>query len=90
MARSTYLYESKTDDDHRIINEIDKILLKNLMYGYCMIHLKLRQKGILINHKRTERIYIEQGLQLDVWKRRRKIASLERIPVEVPEEPGVI
>lgn len=90
MARSTYLYESKPDDDHLIITAIDEILSKNSMYGCGMIHLKLRQKGILINHKKTERIYKEQGLQLDIRKRRKKIASVERIPVEIPEEPGVI
>ena len=90
IARSTYLYEPEPDDDHQIITEIDEILTKNSKYGCGMIHLKLRQKGILINHKKTERIYKEHGLQLNIRKRRKKIASLERIPVEIPEEPGVI
>ena len=90
MARSTYLHDPKPNDDHLIINEIDVILSKNSMYGCGMIHLKLRQKGILINHKRTERIYKEQGLQLHARKRRKKIASVERLPVELPEYPGVI
>jgi len=81
MARSTYLYDSKPDDDHYIISEIERILSKNLMYGCGMIHLKLRQKGVLINHKRTERIYKEHGLQLHIRKRRKKIASTERMPV---------
>lgn len=51
--------------------------------------LKLRQKSILINHKRTERIYIKQVLQLNVRKRRKKIASLERIPFDISGEAGV-
>lgn len=90
VARSTYLYEPKQNDDHVIIEEIDGILSKNSMYGCGMIHLKLRQKNIEINHKRTERIYKEQGLQLHSRKRRKKIASVERMPVELPDEPGVI
>lgn len=90
MARSTYLYEPKPDNDYLIITVIDEILSKNSMYGCGMIHLKLRQKGILINHKRTERIYKEQALQLRVRKRRKKVASIERLPVELPEGPGVI
>jgi putative transposase len=90
MARSTYLYAPKPNDDHSIISQIDGILSKNTMYGCGMIHLKLRQKGFLINHKRTERIYKEQGLQLNVRKRRKKVTSVERLPVELPEEPGVI
>ena len=51
-----------------------------------MIHLKLRQKGIPINHKRTARIYREQGLQLKIRRRRKKIAAEERNPVELPTE----
>jgi len=90
MARSTFLYTPLPNDDGRILGEIDAILSKNSKYGCGMIHLKLRQKGILINHKRTERIYKEHGFQLRTRKRRKKIASLERSPVELPDEPGVI
>ncbi len=90
MPRSTFLYDPKPNDDHFIISEIDEILSKNSKYGCGMIHLKLRQRGIQINHKRTERIYKEQGLQLKARKRRKKIASVERVPVELPDEPGKI
>jgi len=90
MARSTFVYSPQPNEDARIIGEIDTILSKNSQYGCGMIHLKLRQKGILINHKRTERIYKEHGLQLRARKRRKKIASLERTPVELPNAAGVI
>ncbi len=90
MARSTFIYSPQPNEDARIIEEINTILSKNSKYGCGMIHLKLRQKGILINHKRTERIYKEHGLQLRARKRRKKIASIERSPIELPKEPGVI
>jgi len=90
MARSTFLYSPKPNDDDFIINEIDKILSKNSKYGCGMIHLKLRQKNILINHKRTERIYKERGLQLHAKKRRKKITSVERTPVELPDEQNKV
>lgn len=90
IARSTFVYKVKPNDDDFVIKEVDEILSKNSMYGCGMIHLKLRQKGIMINHKRTERIYKEQGLQLHARKRRKKIASTERLPVELPEKPGII
>jgi len=88
IARSTFLYENKPNDDVKIIAAIQYIISKNSRYGCEMIHLKLRQQGILINHKRTARIYREQGLQLKARRRRRKIASEERVPVELPEEPN--
>jgi putative transposase len=90
IARSTYLYPPKPSDDMDIVNEIDGILAKNSRYGCGMIHLKLRQKGIRINHKRTERIYREQRLQLHSRKRRKKITSEERISVGFPERPGML
>nr|WP_246433931.1 IS3 family transposase [Spirochaeta isovalerica] len=90
IARSTYLYTPKPNDDEKIIKEIYKILEKSQKYGCEMVHMKLRQKKILINHKRTERIYREQGLQIKTRARRKKIAAVERQPVELPENPGVV
>lgn len=87
ISRSTYLYQAKPNDDSEIIEAIKKVLSKNSKYGCGMIHLKLRQQGYKINHKRTERIYQSQQLQLNRRKRRAKIACKERIPVELPEEP---
>jgi putative transposase len=87
IARSTYLYESKPNNDDTVVEEIEKILSKNSKYGCGMIHLKLRQSGMKINHKKTERIYRKQGLQLKKRKRRKKITAEERIPVELPLEP---
>lgn len=88
IARSTFLYEKRPNDDQVIISAIKTILSKNGKYGCEMIHLKLRQKGFMINHKRTARIYRDQGLQLKLRKRRKKIASEERSPVELPAEPN--
>ena len=77
----------KPNDDEKIVEAMKEILSKNSKYGCTMVHLKLRQKGILINHKKTERIYNEQGFQLRSSRRRKKIAAEERVPVELPDEP---
>ncbi|CAM5531953.1 hypothetical protein RLIN73S_00158 [Rhodanobacter lindaniclasticus] len=34
-------------------------------YGVGMIHLKLRQAGLLVNYKRVERLYQEAKLQVE-------------------------
>jgi len=44
----------------------------------------LRREGIVINHKRTERIYREEGLSLRKRKRR-KTAAMARVILPVPE-----
>ncbi len=48
-----------------------------------MIYLKLRQEGHLVNHKRVERLY--QGEHLQVRRRKRKkVAPGERQPLQRP------
>jgi putative transposase len=90
VARSTFTYKKKENEDYLVIDEIHRILSENSMYGCPMVHMKLRQRGLRINHKRTERIYKEQGLQLATRKRRKKIATVTRVSVETPDLPGVI
>lgn len=44
-------------------------------WGSPMLHQVLRREGLVVNHKRTERIYREEGLSLRT-KRRKKRPSL--------------
>jgi len=51
-------------------------------YGSPRLHILLKKEGLVINHKRTERIYKEQGLAL-----RRKVKK--RIPfIRIPIPPA--
>ena len=43
-------------------------------FGSPRLHIMLKREGLVINHKRTERIYSEEGLALRK-KRRRKGAA---------------
>ena len=47
----------------------------------------LRREGIVVNHKKTERIYREEGLSLRKRKRR-KTAAIERVIMPAPERPN--
>lgn len=51
-------------------------------YGYLMLHELLRREDLVVNSKRTYRIYCDLGLQ--VRTRRRKKLTRPRIPLEVP------
>ena len=44
----------------------------------------LRREGFMINHKRTERLYREEGLALRI-RRRKKMASLLRTEIPKPD-----
>jgi putative transposase len=49
-----------------------------------LLHDILRREGWMVNHKRTERIYREEGLK--VRRRRRKRVSVARTPFVIPSE----
>jgi putative transposase len=44
----------------------------------------LRREGFMINHKRTERLYKQEGLCLRI-RRRKKLASLLRTEIPRPD-----
>lgn len=48
-----------------------------------MLHKLLKREGLVANHKRTERIYREEGLSLRV-RRRKKLASCGRVELQRP------
>ena len=50
-------------------------------YGSPRLHILLKREGLVINHKRTERIYREEGLAL---RRRRKKKRIPLIRVQMP------
>jgi putative transposase len=52
-------------------------------YGIGMIHLKLRQAGLLVNYKRVERLYQEAKLQVR-RRKRKKVLIGERQPLFRP------
>jgi putative transposase len=58
-------------------------------FGSPRIYRLLRRDGIIVNHKRVERLYREEGLSLRKRKRR-KTAAVTRIVLPVPEAPNEI
>ena len=56
-------------------------------FGSLRLHVILRREGLVMNHKRTERIYREEKLSLRTRKRKKR-ASLLRVPIPAPERPN--
>ena len=56
-------------------------------FGSPMLHIILKREKLVVNHKRTERIYKEEGLALR-RKRRRKAAAGARMVIPTPERPN--
>jgi len=78
LNRSTQQYRAKYKDDSNLRKRIREIAEKKRRYGSPRIQTLLRREGILVNHKKTERIYREEGLHIRKRKRK-KITAVIRI-----------
>lgn len=78
VHRSTIYYQSqrKPDDAERL--RIKEIAATRVRYGYRRIHTLLQREGWHINHKKTYRIYCEEGLNLRVKRPRRNKSAKQR------------
>jgi putative transposase len=78
INRASYRYAPEEAIDDGLRDSIKRLAEQHPKYGYRMITLKLRQQNILANHKRIERVYREEGLQLAKRHKRRKTSKVIR------------
>ncbi len=65
QPRTTQRYEPKLPDkDKALVAAMKRLAKKHLRYGYRFITAKLRQDGWQVNHKRVQRIWRKEGLQV--------------------------
>lgn len=84
MSASAYRYVSRPDHNVDLRQRIVVLAQRHKRYGVGMIHLKLRQTGLLVNYKRVERLYQEAKLQVR-WRKRKKVPVAERQPLARPK-----
>jgi putative transposase len=84
LNRSSWYYQPKPDENGPIIQRLREIAEERTRWGYRRLHYLLRREGFLIYHKRTERLYGEEGLMVR-FKRRRKRAASPRVAPPKPE-----
>lgn len=80
VQRSTFRYVSTKDNDEQIRRRMKEIAQKKRRYGYRRIHILLKRENININHKKTERLYREEGLSIRKRKKKR-LKSCPRLPL---------
>ena len=86
LHRSVRQYRPVPRNDHAVIERMKVLASENRRYGYLRLHALLRREGLVMNHKRTWRLYVEQGLQVGT-KKRRKLPRRDRIAPQVPDRP---
>lgn len=83
MSASSFRYAPAKDRNASLREQIVRLAQRHRRYGAGMIYLKLRQAGHRVNHKRVDRLYALERLQIK-RRRRKKIPMGERQPLVRP------
>jgi putative transposase len=86
LCRNTCRYQSIRQQPVELIARIRAIAERWKRWGYRQIHDRLRLEGVQVNHKRTYRIYREEGLM--VRRKRRKKLVVARNPLPPATAPN--
>lgn len=62
LNRSTSQYKPVKENDDELRNRMKELAYKHKRYGSPRLHVLLKKEGMAVNHKKTERIYREDGL----------------------------
>ena len=84
---ASYDYRPVARNDDELREKIRELAHQRRRFGCPRIHLMLRRAGMVVNHKRTERIYREEGLSLRK-RNRRKTAAMVRVILPAPIRPN--
>ena len=89
LARSSARYEGHGRDDTPLRARLRALAAEKRRYGYRRLQVLLRREGVMVNHKRVERIYREEGLSVRKRKRKRVAGSI-RLPAVQAMRPDQV
>ena len=76
MSRSTSRYLSRRPSEQALIERVSELAGEWSGSGYRRIIDRLRAEGVVVNHKRVERLWREAGLTIKKREKRRLLVSL--------------
>jgi putative transposase len=82
LSRTGFRHVVQVRKDKPLRDRLLTLAKEHPSYGYLFLHGLLRQEGLVLNRKRTYRIYSEEGLQVRTKKRKKIIRP--RMPMVVP------
>lgn len=78
VHRALVRYQSVKPDDAPVRRRLHELARDRPSFGSKRLHTMLRRDGLPINHKKVHRLYVEEGLQLTVRRRRRRAATVRQ------------
>jgi putative transposase len=87
IHRSVARHQSQCRNNDALRERLKQLATAYPRYGYELLHGMLKAEGLVVNEKRTYRIYREEKLQVR-RKRRKRLVARDRVPMPVPEKPN--
>jgi putative transposase len=88
IGRSTQRYRPRARaDDQPLRQRLRELAAVRPRFGYRRLHVLLRREGVIVNHKRVERLYREEGLAVR-RRTRKRVARDRRGRAAVPGRPN--
>lgn len=86
LSRKAMGYQSKRPTDWCLRKRLKELGEQYPRYGYLLLHAMLKAEGLVVNKKKTYRIYKELGMQVRTKKRKKLVRP--RIPMLLPTTPN--
>jgi putative transposase len=85
--RKSVRYRSTRSDDAKLRKRLRELANQRRRFGYRRLHILLRREGVMINKKKTQRLYKEEGLEVRRRRNRRRAVGT-RAPAPVLALPN--
>jgi len=86
LSTKAVRYQPKLRDEQLLRHRLKQLGEQYPRYGYLILHALLKAEDLVINRKRTYRLYTELGMQVRTKKRKKLIRP--RLPMAVPTQPN--
>ena len=86
FARSSQRYVSRRPTRTALCARLHELATQRPRWGYRRLYVLLRREGLVVNRKLVQRLYREEGLQ--VQRRKRKRVAVPRVPLPAPTAPN--
>jgi putative transposase len=84
LSRKAASYQPAPRTDAPLVARLKALGEQYPRYGYLMLHALMKSEGLVVNRKRTYRLYCELGMQVRTKKRKKLVRP--RLPMAVPSQ----
>jgi putative transposase len=88
LCRTTHRYRKRNKEEGALRERLRELAMQRPRYGSPRLTVLIRWELGAINHKRVERIYREEDLQLPRRRKRKRRGMGLRAPLKAPGEPN--